>query len=179
MPKGGIGATMDPLVQLARCAIESFVRTGCQDVPDALFGAVPVKRAGVFVSIHTASGELRGCVATIMPSRESMAEEIIQNAKWACSEDSRFSPIRASELDGLTVKVDVLSDPEPINSPDQLDPRKYGAIVSASGGRRGLLLPALDGIDTVEDQIAICRRKGGIRPNEPVALQRFTVERHD
>jgi AmmeMemoRadiSam system protein A len=169
---------MDPLVQLATAAIESFVLMGQDDVPDSIKSTALGKRAGVFVSIHSKYGELRGCIGTVAPSCNTLADEIIQNAKWACSEDRRFKPVGKNELGSLVIKVHVLSEPEPIESPDQLDPDKYGVIVSASNKRRGLLLPSLDGIGTVEEQIAICRRKGGIRPNEPVTLQRFTVERH-
>jgi AMMECR1 domain-containing protein len=107
-----------------------------------------------------------------------MADEIVQNARWACSRDNRFSPVEARELGSLSIKVDVLGEPEPIGSIDELDPIKYGAIVSAKDGRRGLLLPDLEGVESAEDQIEICRRKGGISPKEPISLQRFTVERH-
>jgi len=170
---------MDPLVQLARKTIESFVKQGRESLPDSMIDAIPDKRAGVFVSIHNELGELRGCIGTILPTCGSMAEEITLNAVRACSRDSRFRPVQADELDALKIKVDVLSEPESIDSPDELDPHKYGVIVSASNGRRGLLLPSLQGIDAVEEQIEICRRKGGIHTNEPVTLQRFTVERHE
>ena len=169
---------MDPLVQLARNTIESFVRNGRESAPDSLIDAIPTGRAGVFVSIHSGRGELRGCIGTILPTCKSLADEIIQNAISACSRDHRFSPVQADELDTLKIKVDVLSEPEPIDSIDELDPDKYGVIVSAPNGRRGLLLPSLDGVSTVAEQIEICRRKGGIRHDEPVTLQRFTVERH-
>jgi len=169
---------MDSLVQLAHSTIVSFVQTGRAEISDELKNSIPNKRAGVFVSIHSAAGQLRGCIGTILPSRETMADEIIQNAQWACSRDHRFRPVAKNELDGLNIKVDVLSEPEPIESTDQLNPDKYGVIVSTADGRRGLLLPALDGIETAEAQIEICRKKGGIRPDEPITLQRFTVERH-
>jgi AmmeMemoRadiSam system protein A len=168
----------DPLVDLARAAIDAFVSTGECGAAGLPADAVPLGRAGVFVSIHGPDGELRGCIGTITPSCPSLAEEIVQNARWACSRDHRFGPVRKSELPGLKIKVDVLSAPEDVESADGLDPAKYGAIVSASGGRRGLLLPALEGVDTVEQQLRICRQKGGIGPGEPVTLQRFTVERH-
>jgi AmmeMemoRadiSam system protein A len=170
---------MDPFVNLARAVIESFVSAGKRDVQASLMDAVPPGRAGAFVSIHGVDGELRGCIGTIEPSCPSLAEEIVQNARWACSRDRRFGPVREPELPGLKIKVDVLSEPESVESPDDLDPGRYGAIVSASGGRRGLLLPALEGVETVEQQIRICRQKGGIGPNEPATLQRFTVERHE
>ena len=134
------------------------------------------KRAGAFVSIHE-HGRLRGCIGTIFPTESSVAEEIIQNAVSAAVRDPRFSPIREEELPFLEISVDVLGDPEEIGSEDELDVRRYGVIVS-SGRRRGLLLPDLDGVDTVEQQVAIARQKGGIRPDEPVCLQRFEVIRH-
>ncbi|MDR2561720.1 MAG: AmmeMemoRadiSam system protein A [Holophagales bacterium] len=169
---------MDPIVQLAEKAIEHFVLGAKDNIPDSFRDAIPQKKAGVFVSIHLASGDLRGCIGTISPTCKSMADEIIQNARWACSRDNRFSPIAASELGDLKIKVDVLSEPEPIDSIDELDAKKFGVIVSAKDGRRGLLLPDLEGVESIEEQIDICRRKGGIGRNEPVSLQRFTVERH-
>ena len=133
-------------------------------------------RAGAFVSIHK-QGRLRGCIGTILPTRRNLAEEIIHNAVSAASADPRFDPIRPDELKWLEIHVDVLGVPEAIDSEEQLDVRKYGVIVSR-GSRRGLLLPDLDGVDTVEQQIAIARRKAGISPDEKVTLQRFEVIRH-
>ena len=83
----------------------------------------------------------------------------------------------ARELKDLEFTVDVLTHPEPVSGPAELDPRKYGVIVE-SGYRRGLLLPDLEGVDTVDYQIQICRQKGGIGPNEPVKLYRFEVKRY-
>jgi AmmeMemoRadiSam system protein A len=168
---------MDPLVQLARSAIESLVLGG--KIPQSHVDAVPPEKAGVFVSIHNARGVLRGCIGTIMPVCNTMAEEIIRNARSVCSQDFRFMPVQPDEVADLTVKVDVLSIPEPVENKSQLDSDKYGLIVSTADGRRALLLPALEGVETVVDQIDICRKKGNIRPNEPITMQRFTVERHE
>ncbi|MBR6444695.1 MAG: AmmeMemoRadiSam system protein A, partial [Firmicutes bacterium] len=119
----------------------------------------------------------RGCIGTILPTQDSVAEEIIENAVSASTRDPRFDPIRPDELKFLEINVDVLSEPEPIESKDMLDVKRYGVIVT-SGGRRGLLLPDLDGVDTVDQQISIAKRKAGIGEDEPVSLQRFEVIRH-
>ncbi|MBO4382980.1 MAG: AMMECR1 domain-containing protein, partial [Clostridia bacterium] len=119
----------------------------------------------------------RGCIGTIMATQDSIAEEIIQNAISACSSDPRFPPITAAELPALEISVDVLGDLEPIASPSELDVKRYGVVVS-HGRKRGLLLPNLDGVDTVEEQIDIARQKGGIRESEPYELERFEVVRH-
>lgn len=132
--------------------------------------------AGAFVSLH-AHDRLRGCIGTIGPTTESVAWEIVQNAISACSCDPRFPPVTVSELDSLEYSVDVLGKPEPISSPAELDVKKYGVIVSC-GGRRGLLLPDLEGVDTVEQQIDIARQKGGISSREEYNLERFEVVRH-
>jgi AmmeMemoRadiSam system protein A len=133
-------------------------------------------RAGVFVSIKE-KGELRGCIGTFAPTRKNIAEEIIANAIAAGTEDPRFPPIEAWELKDLEISVDVLSQPEKVNSPSELDAKKYGVIINA-GGVRGLLLPDLEGVNTPEEQISICRRKAGIGENEPVELFRFGVKRY-
>ena len=142
------------------------------DVPAEL----TARRAGVFTTLHK-NGQLRGCIGTTEPTTDNVALEILQNGVSACSRDPRFPPVTAEELPLLEYSVDVLTPPEEIGSPAQLDVRRYGVIVSC-GGRRGLLLPDLDGVDTVAEQVAIARRKGGIGPDEPVRLQRFEVIRH-
>ena len=167
----------DAYVSLARASLEYFVRTGrVIDIPRDTADELKSRRAGAFVSVHE-HGRLRGCIGTILPTEPSLAEEIIQNAVSAVSRDPRFAPVREDELPFLEISVDVLGEPEDIESADELDVRKYGVIVS-SGRKRGLLLPDLDGVDSVEQQISIARQKGGIRPGEPVRLQRFEVIRH-
>ena len=171
-------AAEDPWVQLARLSLETYVRTGkpLARLPENLPSELTGRAAGAFVSLHL-HGQLRGCIGTTSPTTENVALEIVQNAVSACSRDPRFPPVRERELAQLEYSVDVLGAPEPIDSPDALDVKKYGVIVSC-GGRRGLLLPDLDGVDTVGQQIEIARQKGGIHANEPYHLERFEVVRH-
>lgn len=170
----------DPLVNLARETIETYVRTGqVISAPEVLTPEMQ-ERAGTFVSLHDPYGQLRGCIGTFAPTRHNVALEVIHNAISAATRDPRFPPVVPAELGGLDVKVDVLSEPEPVSSLEKLDPRRYGVIVQAAEGwhRRGLLLPDLEGVDTVEEQIRICRLKAGIGPSEPVELYRFEVRRY-
>jgi len=171
-------ASEDPWVKLARLSLETYVKTGkrLERLPDGLPAELTGQAAGAFVSLH-AHGRLRGCIGTTGPTTESVAWEIVQNAVSACARDPRFAPVGAEELDSLEYSVDVLGRPEMISSPDQLDVKKYGVIVSC-GGRRGLLLPDLEGVDTVERQIDIARQKGGIGSKEKYTLERFEVVRH-
>lgn len=168
---------VDPLVALARLSVESIVGTGeVLAVPEGLPDDMVGRRAGAFVSLHE-FGNLRGCIGTIAPARHSLAEEIIMNGVAAATEDPRFAPVRPAELDHLSYSVDVLGEPEPVDSLEQLDPARYGVIVTR-GFKRGLLLPDLEGVDTVMDQIAIAKQKAGIAPNEDAKLERFEVVRH-
>lgn len=176
-------ATDEPVTQpdipaLARRAVEYFVTTGKMiDTPGDLSDLFSV-RAGCFVSIKTRDGELRGCIGTIDPVKDTLAEEIILNALSAASRDPRFSPVRADELPDLRYSVDVLSAPEPCSA-DNLDPKIYGVIVEdESGVRRGLLLPNLPRIDTAGKQIEMASRKAGIPPNTPVKILRFRADRY-
>lgn len=171
-------AQEDPWVQLARLSLETYLRRGAllQTLPACLPAELTQQAAGVFVSLHK-DGRLRGCIGTIAPSKENIAKEIVQNAVSAGTRDPRFPSVRIDELDELTYSVDVLGKPEPVESAATLDPKQYGVIVSY-GPKRGLLLPDLDGVDTVEQQIEIARRKGGILSEEPYTLERFKVVRH-
>lgn len=171
-------ANEDPWVKLARRSLETYVKTGQRliSLPEDLPAEMTTQQAGAFVSLHK-NGQLRGCIGTIAPTCENLAWEIVQNAVSACSRDPRFSPVRPDELDELEYSVDVLGAPEPVDSPAALDPKTYGVIVSC-GGRRGLLLPDLDGVDSVEAQLSIALQKGGIRENETYKIERFKVVRH-
>lgn len=171
-------ASEDPWVKLARRSLETYVKTSQRltSLPEDLPAEMTTQQAGAFVSLHK-NGRLRGCIGTIAPTCDNLAWEIVQNAVSACSRDPRFSPVRPDELDELEYSVDVLGAPEPVDSPAALDPKTYGVIVSC-GGRRGLLLPDLDGVDSVEAQLSIALQKGGIRENEPYKIERFKVVRH-
>ena len=171
-------ASEDPWVKLARRSLETYVKTSQRltSLPEDLPTEMTTQQAGAFVSLHK-NGQLRGCIGTIAPTCENLAWEIVQNAISACSRDPRFSPVRPNELDELEYSVDVLGAPEPVDSPAALDPKTYGVIVSC-GGRRGLLLPDLDGVNSVEAQLSIALQKGGIRENEPYKIERFKVVRH-
>ena len=173
---GKENGAMDAYVKLARDTIYSHVKgeklpelTG---LPDEMMN----KRAGAFVSVHE-FGMLRGCIGTISATCDNLAEEIQENAISAVSRDPRFAPVREEELDDLEINVDILGEAEFISSPEELDVKRYGVIVT-NGMRRGLLLPDLDGVDTVQQQIDIARRKAGIEPSEEISLQRFEVIRH-
>ena len=163
--------------KLARQSVETFVRSGrvltATADPDGLLGA----RAPCFVSLKTLDGELRGCIGTIEPVRESLAEEIVTNAISAATNDPRFDPVTENELGNLRYSVDVLFPAEPTVMKD-LDPAVFGVIVEdESGSRRGLLLPDIPGIDDAEQQVEIAARKAGIQHGEPIRIFRFRVER--
>jgi AmmeMemoRadiSam system protein A len=164
-----------PLVKLAKRTVESYVRKG-KTIPPKRLAPEMKARAGVFVSIHK-GGELRGCIGTIEPQMANVAEEIMVNAISSATRDPRFFPITPDELGELEYSVDVLTKPEPVKGREQLDPKRYGVIVQC-GGRKGLLLPDLEGVESVEHQIDICCQKGGIMPEEPVKLYRFEVKRY-
>ncbi|MBQ7200556.1 MAG: AmmeMemoRadiSam system protein A [Eubacterium sp.] len=178
----------DVYVRLARKSLESYIRKGKKidwyDVKDELGSATDKAiselenmRAGAFVSIHK-EGKLRGCIGTISATRSCIADEIIENAISASTRDPRFDPIEEDELDALEISVDVLGEAEAIMSPAELDVKRYGVIVTKNR-RRGLLLPNLDGVDTVEEQLSIAKQKAGLAPDEEGCfLERFEVVRH-
>jgi AmmeMemoRadiSam system protein B/AmmeMemoRadiSam system protein A len=166
---------MSPLARLAKETVETYVKEGKIIRPKELTPEMK-EPAGVFVSIHKL-GALRGCIGTFEPQQENVAEETITNAISSATGDPRFPPIGPHELKDLDYSVDVLTKPVPVDDKDKLDPRKYGVIVEC-GWRRGLLLPDLEGVDTVAQQIDICRQKAGIAPKEPINLYCFEVKRY-
>jgi AmmeMemoRadiSam system protein A len=171
--------TESAYVRLARSTVELFAQKEIFYQPDfELPPELTQKKAGVFVSIKKL-GTLRGCIGTIMPTQKNIAQEIQRNAISASTQDPRFDKINKDELKNLSYSVDVLEQAEPVQNETELDPKKYGVIVT-HGFRRGLLLPDLEGVDTVEEQISIAMRKAGIPLSErnSVQLERFLVTRY-
>jgi AmmeMemoRadiSam system protein A len=162
-------------VKLAKEAVEKYIKEGKKISPPDVITAEMQGQAGVFVSLHK-FGQLRGCIGTFEPGEVNIAREIITNAISSATRDPRFAPVTSSELKYLEYNVDILTTPEPVENIDKLNPKKYGVIVEKDY-RKGLLLPDLEGVDTVEQQISICRQKAGIMPYEPVNLYRFEVKR--
>lgn len=168
---------MHPYVELAKKTVEEYVKMGkISPIPEKI-PADMQKKAGVFVSIKK-KGQLRGCIGTFLPATENIYTEIVRNAIAAATEDPRFPPVDSTELDKLEYSVDILSHPEPVQSLDELDPRKYGIIV-VKGWRKGLLLPDIEGVDTVDEQLRIAKLKAGINPYDAdVEIYKFKVERY-
>ena len=167
---------MHPLVRLAKQAIETYVKEGCAIEPPAELIPEMKEKAGAFVSLKK-HGELRGCIGSFMPSCDNVASEIIKNAIYAATQDPRFQAVLSEELNDLVYSVDVLSLPEEVKDIKELNSKKYGVIVS-KGQRKGLLLPDLEGVDTIEEQLRIAKMKAGIYENEEVKIFRFEVKRY-
>lgn len=167
---------MHSLVKLAKDTVEKYVTEGKIISPPAKLVPEMSEKAGVFVSIKK-KGELRGCIGTFLPATDNVANEIIQNAISAATQDPRFLPVDSSELRELQYSVDVLSPPEKVSGTEDLDPKRYGVIVKKEN-RRGLLLPDLEGVNTVNEQIRIAALKAGISPDEDFELYRFKVKRY-
>jgi len=165
-----------PIVELAKKSIETYIKEGRIIEPPEPLPPAMAEKAGVFVCIKK-HGELKGCIGTITPSYESVAIETIRNAISAATKDPRFNPVKEGELKELDYSVDVLSSPEKIKHQSELDPKKYGVIV-VCGNRKGVLLPDLEGIDTIEEQLRIAKMKAFILPDEKIDIFRFEVKRY-
>lgn len=163
-----------PPVRWARMVLESYVQKHPSITLPTELKELEQNRAGAFVSLKK-RGQLRGCIGTISPLHKNLAEEIRANAVNAAAHDYRFEPVEPEELDDLVYSVDILGEPEACTMND-LDPQRYGVIVT-QGARRGLLLPDLEGVDTVEHQVQIALQKAGIK-SEPYEIERFTVTRY-
>lgn len=166
----------ETLPGVARRSVEAALHNRSDSSPLAK-GAYLSRAAAVFVTIRHSDGKLRGCIGTIQPTTANVVTETWRNARLAALQDSRFEPVTLHELPQLRFEVSVLHPPETIGSEAELDPQRYGVIVSTEDGRRGLLLPAIEGISTVQEQVLFARRKGRIDPEELVRLERFEVER--
>lgn len=168
---------MHPYAALAKKAVQEYItRRKILHPPDEL-PADMKQKAGVFVCLKIGN-ELRGCIGTFTPASGNLHDEIVRNAVAAATQDPRFCPLPETELEAVSYSVDVLSTPERIKDLLELDPQKYGVLV-VKGARRGLLLPDLEGVDTVEDQLRIAKMKACLDPAEDdVEIFKFSVERY-
>lgn len=165
-----------PLPQWARRCLSAYLQHEAPDAQPLPSSPEFTIRRGCFVTLKQ-NGQLRGCIGTTEPWQANLALEIQHNALAAATQDPRFTPVEAAELESISITVDVLGELEKIPGPEELDPWRYGVVVRHRG-RTGLLLPHLEGVDTVTDQIRIAKQKAGISPQEPMELWRFEVERH-
>jgi len=181
---------MNPYILLAKQAVENYVKERKVISPAENLG----RQAGVFVTIEN-QGQLRGCMGTYSPTKENIGKEIVANAIAAATEDYRFDPIEEKELSSLSYIVYILNEPELVKDVSELDPKKYGIIIKSQGfssldvifnpaprlyQKSGLLLPDLEGVDTVEKQISIACQKGGIDSmKEQIVIYKFTVEKYE
>jgi AmmeMemoRadiSam system protein A len=168
---------LHPFIALAHKAIKTYLETGQIISPPTPLPKDMAEPGAVFVSLHTANGQLRGCRGTITPTRPTLAEAIIHTAISSATNDPRFIPMVISEMEGLQIKVDVLSPLEPVSDINTLDEKIYGVLIR-SGERQAVLLPDIAAVDSVSRQLELVRRKAGIAPGEPVKLYRFTVIRY-
>jgi len=170
---------MNPYIKLAQDAIEAYIKKGkIISAPSGLPEEFYRQKAGVFVTIRNRKA-LRGCIGTYLATKKNIAAEIISNAVAACSRDDRFAKITAEELPELDYEVSILSEPALILDIKRLDAKKYGVIVASGDGRSGLLLPDIEGVNTVEAQISIAARKGGIdAEKDDFLIYSFTAEKH-
>jgi len=173
---------INPYISLAKSAVETYInKKKVIEVPDGLPEEMTSKKAGTFVTIKK-NGDLRGCIGTYLPTKENIAEEIIQNAITAATEDYRFGPVQEQELPYLTYSVYILEKPELVKDAKELNPEKYGIIIKTLNHplKSALLLPDLDGINTVEQQISVTCEKGGIDPSkEKTVIYKFKVKEHN
>lgn len=158
---------------LAREAIERWVSSRRSVEPST----EPADPAGVFVTLRRSDLSLRGCIGSVVPTEPTLQRETVRSAVLAATRDPRFAPVELREIPHLRIEVSVLSPAEPVDTPELLDPRRYGVVVRDEVGRRGLLLPDIEGVDTVEHQIAIARAKADIPPGASVTLSRFAVDK--
>ncbi|MBI2251240.1 MAG: AmmeMemoRadiSam system protein A [Armatimonadetes bacterium] len=165
------------LVNLARLAVEEYIKNGRIISPPEMLEGILKEKAGVFVCIKK-KGDLRGCIGTLSPIKKNIAEEIIHNAISSAARDPRFFKVNEDELKELTFSIDVLKEGEKIKDLSELDPKKYGIIVK-SGFKSGVLLPNLEGIDNIEKQIEIALSKAGISHKENYEIYRFEVKRYE
>ena len=168
----------DEYVKIARNAIEELILNDKKyELPEDVSKELTEKKAGVFVTIKTGR-MLRGCVGTLEPERENVAEEIIQNAMNAAANDPRFAHIEKEELDRMEITVDVIGEFEEIFTDDMLNVHKYGVMIS-KGRKKGFLLPNQTGLETTEQQVSIAKQSAGLRPRDKAKMERFEVVRHE
>jgi AmmeMemoRadiSam system protein A len=172
---GEVDSTRRAALALARAAVERFVLEGRRAEPPPDVPPELREPRGVFVTLRT-SGRLRGCIGTLAPACAAVAQEIIACGIAAAARDPRFPPVRAEELAALEYEVDIITDLEPVAGVADLDPGTYGVVVEAAG-RRGVLLPDLEGVHDAPHQVRVARAKAGLPPEAPVSLYRFRVRR--
>jgi AmmeMemoRadiSam system protein A len=164
---------LDALPEVARAAIRAFLEGRDPRPPVEPRGDL-ARAAPVFVTLRI-GGALRGCMGDLKPRCANLVEETMERAVTAAIHDPRFPPLTLDELDDATIDVTILGTLTPVTSPEELDPAVFGVDVSDKAGRRAVLLPDVEGVDTVEKQLSVVRRKAGIPDDDDLTIRRFRV----
>jgi len=165
------------LPAVAREAISARLEGRAAKPPAEAVGPL-AEPAPVFVTLRL-EGELRGCIGELEAHCDDLVEETMDRAVAAAMDDPRFPPLTADELPRTSIEVSILSPLEPVQSEAELDPKIYGIEIRDDFGHRAVLLPDIDGVDTVEEQVAVTRRKAWIGPGVPIKIRRFRVIKID
>lgn len=131
---------------------------------------------GVYVTLLDRDGKQRGCMGHVEPLYGTLAEEVAACAAAAATQDMRFARVSPNELPHVTIEISLLGKLEEVSDLSTLDPSRYGVAVSA-GRARGVLLPGLPGLDTVEEQLRVAASKGHLPAGRPWVIQRFEVQK--
>lgn len=164
------------LLNVARRSMEDYVRRGIlprfEDSPVGYLA----RKAGVFITVRLRDGSLRGCIGTLGPTRLNLVEEVADRA-LAVAKDAYGGPIREDELENLVYEISVLCPPVGVRRQEELDPALYGVIMRDAWGRRAVLLPGIESIQTVSDQLEFVRKKACIPQQSDVMLDCFCIDK--
>ncbi|MGV6818001.1 MAG: AmmeMemoRadiSam system protein A [Thiotrichales bacterium] len=169
------------LLSIARESIRTGLESGEPLEVDmtALPDRLQEKRAS-FVTLNK-QGRLRGCIGHIEPYLP-LAVDVAKNAWAAATEDTRFQPVRSSELSDISISISILSLPEPLQFRSEqellslIHPGEDGLTLEA-GYLRGVFLPSVwESIQSREEFIRQLKRKAGLPADywsEEIKIQVF------
>ncbi|MCH7647745.1 MAG: TIGR00296 family protein [Thaumarchaeota archaeon] len=132
------------LVKTARQVVTEYLKNRTKIKLEQTFESNFSYNSGVFVTLNNPMG-LRGCVGFALPDKK-LYNALVDAAISAATEDPRFPPVTAKELEEITFEVTVLTPPEVIHVsdtveyPSRIKVGKDGLIVK-HGSNSGLLLP--------------------------------------
>jgi AmmeMemoRadiSam system protein A len=134
----------ETLLRIARETLTEYFATGvtpdyAAEYPEVIEEPGLLQEVAAFVTLRRQDGELRGCIGRVEVSG-SLYRTVQDCAISAATNDFRFPPVTASELDDLVIEISALSPFRPIRSPDEIQVGRHGLLIRKDF-RVGLLLP--------------------------------------
>ncbi|OFX19754.1 MAG: hypothetical protein A2041_05040 [Bacteroidetes bacterium GWA2_31_9b] len=132
------------------------------------------------ISIVDLQDNLLASFGKVNPENKTLYEEIVANTIHLL-DDKKNKKITKENLSEIKVYVDILSEPQKVTDLKEVKPSKHGIVVQNEKGKQGFTVPDIKKPKSIEQQIEIAKKQGGLKEKNILELELFSfhITRYD